>query len=114
MTAQEAIQEADSLRPNVLDDSQKAEWVYKLDCEIAELMKQDKPEFVWPDDSELLMPSPHDDIYPMYLVAMIDFFNQDTALYQNDMEMFQQALDDAKSFYRRHNNPKDKRNWRTI
>ena len=103
MTLYEVITEADNLRPNAIDDEMKARWVMQLEVEYAELMDVDVPELLFPDDQTLLMPSPHDYSYVYYLNACIDNHNQDTALYNNDHAMSNAAVDDAKSYYRRHN-----------
>ena len=98
----------------MLSDETKAGYLYKLEAEIAEMMGVDIPENTWPDDSEMLMPAPHDDIYHLFLCAMIDFANQETSLYANDMQMANAAILDAKAWYRRHNVPTSKANWRTM
>lgn len=113
MTLYEVITEADNLRPNAIDDEMKARWVMQLEVEYAELMDVDVPELLFPDDQTLLMPSPHDYSYVYYLNACIDNHNQDTALYNNDHAMSNAAVDDAKSYYRRHNRPTSKGNWTT-
>lgn len=113
MTLYEVITEADSLRPNAIDDEMKARWVMQLEAEYAELMDVDVPELMFPDDQTLLMTAPHDYSYVYYLCACIDNHNQDTALYNNDYAMANAAVDDAKSYYRRHNRPTFRGNWAT-
>jgi len=114
MKIRACIRQADELRPNTLSDETKAGYLYKLEAEIAEMMGVDIPENVWPEDAEMLMPAPHDDIYHLYLCAMIDSANQETNLYANDMQMANAAIQDAKAWYRRHNMPASKANWRTM
>ena len=116
MTVNEAINKADALRMNTIDEEQKAKWVNEVDCDIAEMMGVKAPKIVWPEeDAELLMKSPHDNIYFLYLVAMYDYYNQETALYENDMAIYNNALKEAKAYYRRHNTPKcDIKHWRVM
>lgn len=114
MNIRKCIAMADELRPNTLPDETKAVYLYKLESEIAEMMGVDMPENTWPEDSEMLMPAPHDDIYHLYLCAMIDSANQETNLYANDMQMANAAILDAKAWYRRNHVPASKRNWRTL
>jgi len=112
MKVNEAIAQANKLRLNTLDDEQKAKWLHELDCDIAEMMGVPDPALVWPEeDAELLMPAPHDDIYALYLVAQVDFYNQESSLYANDMAIFNAAYDDARAWYRRHHVPQSKGNW---
>lgn len=102
MKVKEAIKKADFLRPNAIDEELKAEWLVKFDGEMAEMMAVDVPELNWPEDQELLMPYPKDDIYPLYLMARIDLANEETALYQNDMIVANQAISEAKAWWYRN------------
>jgi hypothetical protein len=45
---------------------------------------------------------------------MIDMANEETNLYQNDMEMFNAAWTRAASWYRRKTKAPDKGNWRVM
>lgn len=113
MTLYEVITEVDNLRPNAIDDEMKARWVMQLEVEYAELMGVPVPELLFPEDQELLMTTPHDYSYVYYLSALVDNYNQDTALYNNDYEMANAAVDAAKSWYRRQNRPGFRGNWTT-
>lgn len=114
MNIKKCIAMADELRPNTIPDETKAGYLYKLEAEIAEMMGEEVPENTWPEDREMLMPAPHDDIYHLYLCAMIDSANQETNLYANDMQMANAAIKDAKAWWRRRNDPKSRANWRTM
>ena len=113
MTLYEVITEADNLRPNAIDDEMKARWVMQLEVEYAELMGVPVPELLFPDDQTLLMTTPHDYSYVYYLSALVDNYNQDTALYNNDYAMANAAVDAAKSWYRRQHRPNFRGNWAT-
>lgn len=113
MTLYEVITEVDNLRPNAIDDEMKARWVMQLEVEYAELMGVPVPELLFPEDQELLMTTPHDYSYVYYLSALVDNYNQDTALYNNDYAMANSAVDAAKSWYRRQNRPDFRGNWAT-
>ena len=103
MTLLKAIARADSVRPNALDNDLKADWVMELEAEIAELMDVDLPDNTYPKDMDLLMPYPHNNIYYLYLCAKIDFAIEDTQTYMNDMAVANQAIDEAKKWWHRHN-----------
>lgn len=113
MTLYEVITEVDNLRPNAIDDGIKARWVMQKEVEYAELIGVDVPELLFPEDQDLLMPSPHDYSYVYYLCALVDTYNQDTALYNNDYALANAASDDAKSWWRRQYRPKFRGNWIT-
>ena len=117
---------------------QKAELLRKLDGQLTETFDADwkppvppddpvepeepaeEPKPVWPDpvwpetDPELLMPFPHDDLYVAYLCAQIDFFNMEMDLYQNDMIVYNNAMSEARAWWRRHHIPWRSRNWRVM
>ena len=104
MTVKEAIIRADELRPNAISDETKAAWLYEVEGELAEMMDVEAPENLWPEtDAVLLMPYPKDGMYPLYLCAMIDNANEETALYANDMAVAQAAVNEARAWWWRHN-----------
>ena len=134
MKLKEAISKADELRLNTLSDEQKVDFLRRLDGELLEMFAADEkplpveepaedeeptPQWpvdnVWPEeDPELLMPFPHDDIYPLYLCAQIDFYNMEEDRYQNDMAIFNTAMADARAWWRRNHRPWRRRNWRVM
>ncbi len=113
MTVNEAIAEAKKLRPTALDDKELADMVRVVDDEVAEMMESEPNYFSWPEyDYELKLPAPLDRVYPLYLAAQIDLYNQEIALYQNDSVVYNSAIADVKAYYRRHNRVTNRRNWR--
>ena len=106
MNVLQAIKRADELRPNGLSDELKAGWLHQLDGRVAEIMQADVPLDTWPNDRELLMPYPYDNIYELWLACMIDHAQQDMQLYNIDQIMFNSAMDDARAWWRRNNRPK--------
>ena len=104
MTVKEAIRKADELRPNAITEETKAGWLYDLEGELAEMMEVDPPENLWPEiDAVLLMPYPHDNMYYLYLMAMIDNANEETELYANDMTVAQEAMNESRAWWWRNN-----------
>lgn len=131
MTANEVIKKADELRQNTLTDEQKYEKLLVLEAQIAEMMyAKDKddaffegktrinketglPESDFPElNKGLLMPFPYDRIYVLYLVALIDYYNGEINLYQNDSVIFEDAKNEAFAWWRRNNSPKASGNWK--
>ena len=107
----DAIARANELRLNVLSDEQKYTWVYELECRVCEMMGKDIPKKNFPENIELSLPEAHSDVYVKHLVAKIDYYNGEMGLYANDMEVFNQAMDDACSWWIRHNKPARARRW---
>lgn len=114
MTLNTAIQRANELRLNTLTDEQKAAWVWDLDNQMGEMMKIPPRPNPWPEfrDVELLMPAPHEEIYPLYLVCKIDYYNQEMGLYSNDRAIYDAAMREARAWWRRHHRPRRNRNWK--
>lgn len=100
MTLSEAIEQANYLRPNAIDDIPKQGWIRELEGELAEMMGDDVPEV--DSDSELLMPAPYDHIYPLYLAAMIDYAQEETQLYSVDIQIANSAIHQARAWWWRN------------
>lgn len=115
MTLQDALSEANMVRPNDQDDGIKARELYQgLEGRVADMLGVDPPECPWPNDAELLMPEPFDDIYRWYLMTIIDLFNEETQLYADDARIFEAKWSAAQAWYRRQTRAFSKKNWRTM
>ena len=114
MYLKEAIKRADALRMNTVSDEQKAAWASDLDGQLAEMFGIEPPVNNWPDDRELLMPSPHEEIYQLYLICKIDYYNQEMNLYANDLAVYNAALAEAQAWYRRKHRPRSRGNWKVM
>ena len=112
MTYLQAKLHADTLRPNSISDEQKYSWLHELDGKMAELLHVDIPDMPKaPYDADLLVQPPVDNIYELYLIAMYDVYNQDTNLYAMDYQLYNTALEEAKSYIIRNSKPKDQKMW---
>lgn len=106
MTITEVLSQADELRMNAISQEQKAAWVAALDGQIAERLDTDAPSYNWPvEEAELLLPSPYDRAYVLYLCSQIDYYNNETALYANDKAVYDAALSEALGWWRREHCP---------
>jgi len=114
MKLKEAIKNADNLRPNALSDEQKASWIYEVEAIISEMKEETMPTNSFPQDSELLMEYPYDNIYELYLSAKIDYANEEFSLYANDMVIYNDALGKAQAWYRRNNKPTNETVWKVM
>lgn len=64
-------------------------------------------------DTELLVESPYDEIYPFYLAAQIDLFNQEFDLYSNNKELYNNHYQTYVDYVHRTYPPrKRKTRWR--
>ena len=115
----DVLDKAMKARPNAIDRWILVEKLFQgLEGDVADMIGMDPPEYTWdesnPEDRELLMPYPYDDIYHWYLLAIIDDMNEETQLYENDMAVFNSAWARAQAWYRRNTHKLDKRNWRVM
>ena len=109
-TINNVIAQVDRLRPNQFADVDKAAWLSELDGKISqEVMGMPGPvRYRFPEDGnrQLLVPPPYENLYALYLFAMIDFHARDIDGYNASLVLFEQAQDEYRKFYRRTNMPK--------
>lgn len=62
----------------------------------------------WPEDGDkpLLVGPPHDRVYDMWLISMMDFFLREYSDYNNSVAMFNSLYQEYASWYRQHHMPK--------
>lgn len=115
MTIIEAITYIDNIKPNTYSQEDKVKWLSNLDCTIKnEIIDThegaDAIQFSgYGDDTdihtELLVPSPHDDMYHKWLEAQIDYANGEYGKYNNSMTMFNTAYSAYVNYYNRTHMP---------
>lgn len=113
----EVIERVNRARPDALDDATKAAWLIELDGKLereviarhalAEGEIAPEPPRAYPEDGDkpLLAQSPYDNLYDLYLMAQIDFFNREAENYNNSALTFNAALDEYKKDYHRTHLP---------
>lgn len=117
MTIQEAITRADSLKPNVYSQDEKIVWLNNLDLSVKiEILdthegSEEYADFTGynaetPLDTELLVSSPYDEMYVLYIQAMIDAYNEEFDRYDASMARFKAKYQDFASYYNRTHTPK--------
>ena len=138
MKIREAIEANDRLHPNTIGAEDKCKWLSDLDNTIYTEVIQSKvdepmevvidpenppedPEKVEPSpvpfkpyiydqdaEKELLAKPPYDELYVAYLSAKCDFYEGDTASYQNNMILFNSLDAQFRAAYNRAHMPKQK------
>lgn len=111
----EAITKIDALKPNNYTTDNKVAWLSVLDGIIKEeiIDTHEGGEAITfngydvntPNDTELLVPAPYDDIYVRWLEAQIDYSNADYGRYSNSMTMYNAAYSTYERYYNRNNMP---------
>lgn len=108
-TINKTIEHVDGLKPNTFDPEAKFNWLRDLDGMICRtVMQQEFVPYKYPGDmdKELLVGSPYEGIYALYLEAQIDRYNQEYNEYNNTITAFNALLDDFKKAYIRAYMPK--------
>lgn len=139
MKLREAIEKTDRLHPNTIGFEEKTQWLSDLDYTIYSEQIQSKidepmeividpddppedPEKVKPtpvpfkpyvydadSEKELIVKAPYEELYIAYLAAKCDFYEGDTASYQNQMIMFNSLYNEYCAAYTRAHMPKQRR-----
>ena len=108
-TVNSAIQEALQLHPDNITESIKCRWLSELDGKISRetMFREDFVTYRFPEDGEkeLLVKSPYDNIYELYIIAMSDFFSGELSNYSSSAVLFEQAYSEFRKNYIRNNMP---------
>lgn len=116
-TMNTVIERVDGLKPNAYTDEDKYRWINQLEGIISvQVMDATAPEYSLPDDADipLLVGHPFDDIYELYVSAMVDYHNREYNNYNNAALMFQERLDQFKAWYIRKHPSSKARNFRNV
>ena len=108
----EVIERVGRVKPNAVDQREQANWLMELDGQLyEELTKADTPDRVppreWPEDGDksLLIPSPYDRVYDLYVTAMIEFYLREYGNYNNTVSLFNEMMRTFRSRYRQSHLP---------
>ena len=116
-TMNTVIEKMDRLKPNVFTDLDKYAWINTLEGLVArEVLDEDTPTYQFPEDgdTELLIPSPFEDLYELWVGSMIDFYNREYDEYNNTALMFQTRYEQYKEWYIRRNTQGKALNFRNV
>lgn len=112
MKVSEAIEQVKKQKPNAYDEEQLLQFLNEIERMVqSEVFKLKADEMVTYDfesnsENELLISMPYDIVYVSYILARVDFINQDYANYNNMIAIFNDQYDEYKRYYRRNNIPK--------
>lgn len=111
----EAINRLDALKHNTYGQSDKIEWLSRLDAMVKKIIidthKADE-ELIFDGyndntdlSTELLVPTPFDEVYLRWLEAQIDYHNGEYDKYNNSISLFNNAFNEYKAFYTQKHSP---------
>ncbi|MBQ4061349.1 MAG: hypothetical protein IJD14_00650 [Christensenellaceae bacterium] len=104
MTIQECISKFNYLKPHGYDDETLCRWLKDLE---ERLHKDIYSRYEEEEDTskELSVPEAYSDLYIYYLQARVDYFNGETARYNNSMNMYNTTLGCFADAYNRTHTP---------
>lgn len=115
MKINQAITRLDALIFNTYTQSDKVEWLSRLDTMVKKQIIDthegaENVIFTGYDDStdiqtELLVPAPHDEMYLRWLEAQIHYYNGEYDKYNNAIIMFNTAFEAYQAYYTRKHLP---------
>ncbi len=109
----EIISRVNEIKPNPFTDTQKMEWVANLDAQInSDYLHVSDYTIPSKIDSEILVASPYDEMYVVYLMAQVDFYQGEMNNYNAEITRFQTMLDNYSAYIQRTKaSPNIKINW---
>ena len=115
MTIREAIETADSLRPNAYSTEQKVQWLSVLDGQIQKEILSTHEGWAGATgaytpqtdpDQQLLLPQPYAaEIYRFWLESRIDLANGELSRYNSSITLFNNAYLTFQDWYNRTHRP---------
>ena len=117
VTMNKVIEMVDRTNPNVYTEEDKYEWLKTVDGLVAhEVLQTEAPDYELPRDADspLLVPNPYDDMYLMYVSAMIYLHNREYDHYNNAVLVFQQRYEQFKAWYIQQHAAGKARNFRNV
>lgn len=119
MKISDAIAFADSLFPNTYSREEKKKWLSEIDTRIYQtiiskhegnpLSSFDGYTEETPDDTELLVREPYDELYIHYLEYKISYFDHDYSHYNAAASMFSALYNDFAVHYNQEHRPKKRK-----
>ena len=115
MTIAEVITWVDQVRPNQYSIPQKVRWLSEVEgTVIDEIINRadgnniEFKKYAYENDAEkeLMLPERFSDIYLSYLLAKINYYDEETESYNNDVLMYQATYEQYAAWYRSQNLPK--------
>ena len=114
----EAINRLDALKHNTYTQIDKVKWLSRVDGMVKRHIidnheGSEDVTFTGYDENtdlqtELLVPTPYDDLYLRWMEAMIDFHNGEYGKYNNAVDMFNTSYAAYQNYYNRTHMPKGK------
>lgn len=112
MKIREVLAYVDESKPNDFEEAQKIRFINEVEGMVqSEVLLLTPEEIITYDENdmetELLVSSPHDRIYPAYVAAMIDFANGEYNKYANTIRLFNDHFTEFSRWFAQNYRPAD-------
>lgn len=107
MKVRNVLDQVNEVKPNVFSDARLMDFLNEAESMVwSEVLDNDPADYVMlsvPEDydADLIAPPPYSKFYGAYIQAMIDFQNEESVSYQNNMEMFNSTFLEYKKYMQR-------------
>ena len=97
MTIETCMNLVDTMKPNGVERAVKLRFLGEIEGRVRVELLEEEPDGQWdldPDtatDRVLSAPHPYDQLYPLYVMAMMDYVGGDVARYENGAALFNAA-----------------------
>lgn len=114
MTLEQAIRNADAVKPNAFSDEAKTIWLNECEgmvqTRVMLIPAEDIVEYEWEADKdrELLVGKPYYKMYAVYIQAMIDFAHGEYDKYNNAIAVFNTHFNEYMRWYADRFRPADR------
>lgn len=107
-TINEMLEKIDQICPNSYAPEVKAKWIIDINTKLYQETVshyQSDEEYIFPSkypaDGKvpLLAETPYEELYVMYVIAQMDFYNREGANFNNSAAMFNSILSDWKKWF---------------
>ena len=115
MTIIEAINRLDALKFNTYSQTDKIEWLSRLDSMVKRMIIDTHEGYQnvsfngytaeTPLETVLLVPAPYDEVYLRWMEAQIDYHNGEYDKYNNSIIMYNTAFESYAKYYKLHHMP---------
>lgn len=111
MKAIEAINQVDQLRPNAYSAEEKLRWLERIDRRVGREILEgyagaEAAEATMEPETELLVPSPYEELYLHFLCAQMSLGDGETESFNNDNTLFETLFSRFRNAYNRDHVPK--------
>lgn len=102
MTYRELAEEAERLYPSEYEAEELIKWAREVDADVMDtIIKKQSTPGKCDDDDTVLIVAPYDNLYRLYIMAQIAFFQRDWAAYNNYAALYAARFSEYAAYWQR-------------